>query len=101
MLQAGVLQLYLDETPAKALSCEFWLVSQNNYLQNIYTGWFLLFFLKYYFLLCEELQDNEVQRFSNNANFNQFEIKTRKLHVMWRDFYLHEAIAPGLLLGKI
>ena len=24
-----------------------------------------------------------------------------KLHVMWRDFYLHEATAPGLLLGKI
>ena len=68
----GALQLYLNEAPAKVLSWEFYLVSQYTYLQNIDEGRFLLFFPRYYFLQCEELQDSEAQRFNNNANFNQF-----------------------------
>ena len=41
VLQAGALQLYLNETPAQVFSCEFCFVSQNTYLQNICVGnWF-------------------------------------------------------------
>ena len=81
--------IIFKETPAKILSCEFCLVSQNTHLQNIWKGRFLLFFLEYYVLLCEELQ---VQSFSNNANFNQFKKKTAKFHVMRSDIYMKQPL---------
>ena len=58
-LQAGALHLYLNEGPVQVPSCKFCLVSQNTYLQNIWERLFLLFFLKFYFLVSEELRDNE------------------------------------------
>ena len=42
-------------------------------------------FLKFYFFLCEELEDNEDQRFNNNVNVTQFKKNTAKFHVMWKD----------------
>ena len=60
-----------------------------------------MFFLKFYFFLCQELQDNEEQRFSNYVNVNQFKGKPANFHVMWRDIYLYEATAPGLLSSQI
>ena len=64
-LQTGGLQLYWNETLAQVLSCEFSLLSQNTYLQNIFESLFLLLFLKFHFYLCEQPEDNEDQRFCN------------------------------------
>ena len=41
--------------------------------------------LKFYFFLCEELEDNEDQRFNNYVNVTQFKKNTAKFHVMWKD----------------
>ena len=60
-----------------------------------------MFFLKFYFFLCAELQNSNNQQFSSYVNVNQFQKKNAKLEVIWRDIYLHEATAPGLLFTKI
>ena len=99
-LQAGALQLYLNETPAQMLSCEFFSVSQNTYLEKIYERLFLLLFVKFHFFLCQELQGNENQRFSNYVNVNQFTTIIAKFHVMWKDVYLHEATVPVFCSAK-
>ena len=96
-LQARALQLYLNEALAKILSCKFYLVSKNTYLQNILERLILMFFLKFRFFLYVELQGNEDQRLSNYVKINLF----KKTNEMCRDIYLHEAAAPGLLFGKI
>ena len=75
------------ETPAQVLSCEFCLISQNTYLNNSCERLFFLFFLKFYFFLCEELQGNEDQQFSNYVNANQFKKNTANFHVMWSFFF--------------
>ena len=100
-LQAGALQLYLNETLAQVFSCKFCLVSQNTYLQNICESLFLLFFIKFYFFLCEKLQNNEDQRFSNDGNVNQFKKNTVNFYVIWGGLYLHETTSPSLLFSKI
>ena len=84
LLQTGALQLYLNETQAQVPSYEICLVSQNSYLQYIYEKLFVVF-LKFYFFLCEELEDNEDQRFNNYVNVTQFKKNTAKFHVMWKD----------------
>ena len=53
---------------------------------------FLLFFLKFYFFMCEVLQGNEDVDSVKNTN---------KFHVMRGDIYLHETTARGLLFSKI
>ena len=89
-LQAEGLQLYLNETPAQVLSYEFYLISQNTYFQNSCEMLFLLFFLKFYSFLCDELQGNEDQRFGDYVNGNEFKKNTAKFYVMWRVIYFHE-----------
>ena len=81
-LQSGVLQLYLNETLAQVLSCEFFLLSQNTYLQIICERLFLLLFLKFYFYLCEESEDNEDQRFCDYVDGNHVNKNIAKFHVM-------------------
>ena len=56
-LQARALQRYLNDTPVQVRYCKFCLVSQKSYLQNISEKVFVVF-LKFYFFICEELQDN-------------------------------------------
>lgn len=99
-LHAGTQKLYLNDTPTQVLSHEFYWVSLNIYLQNICERLFLLFFLKFHILVCEELQDNEDQLFSDYVNVNHFEKNTTKFHAMWRNL-LHEATSPGHLFSKI
>ena len=48
-----------------------------------------------------ELQDIDDQRFCNFVNVNQLKKKPAKIHVMWRNIYLDETTAPGLLFSKI
>ena len=97
-LQLGALQLYLNETLAQVPSCEFRLVSRSNYLQKKYKRLFLLFSLKFYFFLSDQLQGSEDQRFSHYVDVNQFNKNTTKFHVMQRDIYLHNGTGLGLLL---
>ena len=97
-LQLGALQLYLNETLAEVPSCEFCLVSRSNYLQKRYKRLFLLFSLKFYFFLSDQLQGSEDQRFSHYVDVNQFNKNTTKFHVMRRDIYLHNGTGLGLLL---
>ena len=56
--QAGAVQLYSSETLALVLSFEYCLVSQSIYLQIICKKLLLLFFVKFHFFLCEQLQYN-------------------------------------------
>ena len=89
-LQAWGLWQYLNKTQAQLLSCEFCLILQKTCLQNSCERLFLLFFLKFYFLLCEQWQGNEDQQFSNHVNINQFKKSTPNFHVMCRDIYFQE-----------
>ena len=61
----------------------------------------LFFFLKFHFLLCEELQHNKDQLLSDYVNVNQLEKNTAKFHVIWRNAYLGEVTTPDFLFNKI
>ena len=65
-LQTGALKLYLNEPLAQVLSCEFCFHRKPSC--RTFAKGFLLFFSRFYFFLCEELQDNEDHRFSNYVN---------------------------------
>ena len=76
-LQAGALQLYLNEGPAQLLFCEFCLISPNTYLQNICERLFLWFFSSFTFSYVKSCKTEKTMKTSASATM-QMLINLRK-----------------------